>query len=148
MWRSYETPHLYPLYKKPYNRKPNAQEDLIILDDELLIHRRAYLRIWDWRNPTKTLTKINKIKGNSNHNHRGAPHPCAKAAPMIDVSFDLIDFFACFPRISPISVSIDMPQSGDEWERPNPVMSERGELEIGCNPSWNPTPYHRLPSGM
>ena len=65
-----------------------TQEDLIIVEGELLIHRRAYLRIQRLAKSYENTKKINKIKGNNNHNHRGAAEP----GPMVAVSFDFIDF--------------------------------------------------------
>ena len=74
----------------------DTQGDLIIVEGERIIHRRAYLRIQRLAKYQENAKKINKIKGNNNDNHRGAPRPCGarpKAAPMVVVSFDLLIFF-------------------------------------------------------
>ena len=76
-----------------------TQEDLIIVEGERIIHRRAYLWIQRLAKSYENTKKINKIKGNNNHNHRGAPRPCGarpKAAPMVFVSFSFIDFLYVF----------------------------------------------------
>ena len=82
------------------NEAPQAtQEDLIIVEGELIIHRRAYLRIQRLAKSWENTKKINKIKGNNNHNHWGAPRPCGArpmAAPMVVVSFHFIDFLRVF----------------------------------------------------
>ena len=72
-----------PMQCLTYVRKGSymyTQEDLIIVDGELIIHRRAYLRIQRLAKSYENTKKISKIKGNS----------------MVVVSFDFIGFLYVF----------------------------------------------------
>ena len=76
-----------------------TQEDLIIVEGELIIHRRAYLRIQRLAKSQENTKKINKIKEKNNHRRGLRPRPTgARSAPvvMVVVSFDFIDRLCVF----------------------------------------------------
>ena len=75
---------------KNHHVKTYTQEDLIIVEGELIIHRKAYLRIQRLAKSSENIKKINKIKGN-NH-RRGLRAPVV----MVVVSFNFIDFLCVF----------------------------------------------------
>ena len=91
--------HVTPA-RRAKEKKASTQEDLIIIEEELPIHGKVYLQIQRLAKSEENIKNIDKIPGNNNHDHRGAPRPCGArptAAPMVVVSFDFVDFLCvCF----------------------------------------------------